>query len=383
MYKVIIFLLALVVPCALSQAHNRSDWLIENASVQGQSFEEIYSASVKAMGGEKALQRIYSIKAIANCVSPRSKYKTEIYSAREDRLLFKQSHTDGKVFAGFVNGAYVWATDAKTGQASPLSKTSASMMRGHEFQMIPVILPERYKNPVVEPDTDFAGARCHKIRMTDELDKTCYIFFDSRSNLMAGMIIENPVGEKGETVRIVFHEWKQIGKIKLPSKITATDKSGDFIFNFYDITVNRVDLNIFKVPQNIQAISELLQLHEQQRTAHFSRNAKLLVSKFADDFINVSAGKIIRPTREHSLNRFQAYFDRSTFIEWDDIAPPVIKVSKDASMAYVIVHKRVRLKAPDETGVPREVTTIFAWMETYEKQNGKWALTAIASTNEP
>jgi hypothetical protein len=383
MYKAMVFLLVLVMPCAIVQAHNNPYRLIERVFPQGKSFEEIYSASITAMGGENALKNIYSIKAIANCSGPRSKYKTEIHSARQDRLLFKQSYANGNIFAGFVHGTHVWTTDAKTGQASPLSKVNASMMRGHEFQMIPVIMSERYKNPVIESDTDFAEMRCHDVRMTDELGKTCHIFFDIKSKLMAGMIIENPIGEKGETVRIVFHQWKQIGKIKLPAKVTATDKNGDYIFNFYDITLNTVDRKIFKVPQNIQMASELLQLHEQQRTAHFNRDAKLLVSKFADDFINVSAGKITRPTREQSLDRFQAYFNRSSFVEWDDISSPVIKVSKDASMAYVIVHKRVRLKTTDENGRSEEQTTIFAWMETYEKQNGKWMLTAIASTNEP
>ena len=78
-----------------------------------------------------------------------------------------------------------------------------------------------------------------------------------------------------------------------------------------------------------------------------------------------------------SIAGFQAYFDRSEFLEWDDISPPLIRVSQDASMAYVIVHKRVRLKARNEQGVLDEATTIFAWMETYEKQDGKWALTRL------
>jgi hypothetical protein len=381
MYKLIAFGLAFAVSCAISQAQAGFHTIAEPASWQHKSFEEIYSASIKAMGGEKALKSIYSIKVIANCSSPRSKYKTEIHSAREDRLLFKQSHEDGKIFTGIVNGTHAWAIDAKTGEVSRLDKESAYTMRGHEFQLIPIVLQERYKNPVVEAEEEFAGARCHKVRMTDELGKPCHVFFDTQSKLMAGIIIEHP-DKTGKTVRMVFNEWKQVGKIKLPSKVTAID-DGDFTLNFYEIMLNGVDPKIFKVPQSVQAIGELLQLHEQQRTAHFNRDAKLLVSKFADDFISISAGKIARPNREQSLNRFQAYFDRSTFLEWDDISSPVIRVSQDASMAYIIVHKRVRLKAADDKGVHQEETTVFAWMETYEKQQGKWVLTAIASTNEP
>ncbi|MEW6732522.1 MAG: hypothetical protein AB1489_14430 [Acidobacteriota bacterium] len=129
--------------------------------------------------------------------------------------------------------------------------------------------------------------------------------------------------------------------------------------------------------------AEIMRLQELQRKAHFNKDAGLLVSMFSDDYINVKAGKIESPTREQSINRLQPYFDQSSFIEWDNISPPIIRVSEDASMAYAIVQKRVRLKAKDNNGVEREYQTIFAWMETYEKREGKWKLTAVASTNEP
>jgi hypothetical protein len=42
-----------------------------------------------------------------------------------------------------------------------------------------------------------------------------------------------------------------VGKVKLPSTVTATDKSGDFVLTFNEISLNRLDANIFKVPENI------------------------------------------------------------------------------------------------------------------------------------
>jgi hypothetical protein len=90
---------------------------------------------------------------------------------------------------------------------------------------------------------------------------------------------------------------------------------------FQAFKLNAVDEKIFAVPPRIAAVKELIQLQQQARAAHFG-------------------------------------------------------------MAYVIVHKRVRLKAKNEKGELEEETTIFAWTETYEKQNGKWTLTAVASTNE-
>ncbi len=89
------------------------------------------------------------------------------------------------------------------------------------------------------------------------------------------------------------------------------------------------------------------------------------------------------PTREASLNRFQNYLNNSTFIEWDDITPPVIKVSDDATLGFVLVHKKVRLLAKNESGKTEEETEIFAWIETYQKIKGEWKLTAVVSTNTP
>lgn len=82
--------------------------------------------------------------------------------------------------------------------------------------------------------------------------------------------------------------------------------------------------------------AELLRLHEEARTAHLEKNADLLV-----------------------------------------------RISPDGRMAYVIVQKSVRLTSPDSSGVARSEHTLFAWLEVYEKQAGKWTLMAVASTDRP
>lgn len=129
--------------------------------------------------------------------------------------------------------------------------------------------------------------------------------------------------------------------------------------------------------------AELLRLHEAQREAHLSKRAALLTAAFADTFRNVARGRVTAPSRTESTARLQAYFDRSTFQAWDDMAPPIIRIAGDGSMAYVIVQKRVILTAPDSTGAQVPEHTEFAWLETYEKANGRWFLTTVASTDRP
>ena len=77
----------------------------------------------------------------------------------------------------------------------------------------------------------------------------------------------------------------------------------------------------------------------------------------------------------------QAYFDASTFLEWDDITPPIVRVSNDGSMAYVLVHKRVRLL--DKNNGDKEETSVFAWNMTLRKIAGNWKVTSVTSTRGP
>lgn len=126
--------------------------------------------------------------------------------------------------------------------------------------------------------------------------------------------------------------------------------------------------------------AELLRLHEEQRVAHLTADADLLISAQTDDFLNVRRGRVDRPGREANRARFQSYLDSVEFLEWDDISPPVIRISADGTMAYVIVHKRVRVL---REGSDEEEHTVFAWMEAYEKQDGQWRLSAVASTDRP
>jgi len=344
---------------------------------------EVIENSLQAIGGKKEISKIRSLQAFADCVGPNGKYTTEIYSAKNSRLIFRQVLPSGNIYAGQTNGQTFWTKDEKSGDFSLADNRAAFVWRLHDFQFLAMEIAERFRNLTFAGEENFGEKTAVKLRGTDELGKTAEVFFDKETKLMLGFTIQNPFSTQSETIRTFFNEWKQIGGLKLPSKVTATDKQGDFVLNFREIVLNKTDEKIFAVPSKVTAISELSELLKQARVAHFTRNAKLLVSTFADDFTNIAGGKITKPTREASITRFQNYLNNSTFLEWDDITPPVVKVSDDASMAYVLVHKKVRLLAKNENGAETEETEIFAWIETYRKIKSEWKLTAVVSTNTP
>ena len=134
------------------------------------------------------------------------------------------------------------------------------------------------------------------------------------------------------------------------------------------------------IPPDLEAEKEaLMVLHNNQRKAHMEKNVELLLGDHYDDFVEVNRGFVRKPTREESTKRLQSYFDAVDFIKWDDVSPPVFSFSDDGTMATSIVDKIVILKLKEEDN--RLDTTYFAWLAVYKKDNGKWHLHRIGSTN--
>ena len=57
--------------------------------------------------------------------------------------------------------------------------------------------------------------------------------------------------------------------------------------------------------------------------------------------------------------------------------------ARDHATPSVIVEKRVHLTEPGPDGTARAERVRYAWLSVYEKQDGAWRMTAIASTDRP
>ena len=129
--------------------------------------------------------------------------------------------------------------------------------------------------------------------------------------------------------------------------------------------------------------AELLRLHKAAREAHFKTDADLLLENSPEEFISVSRGKISRSGRAEGRKMFAEYFRGAKYYEWDDVEEPIISVSKDGSMAWMITKIRVRRAQKDAAGAEREQKFVYAGIMTYEKRDGRWVRVANVSTFEP
>jgi len=130
-------------------------------------------------------------------------------------------------------------------------------------------------------------------------------------------------------------------------------------------------------------VEQLLRIHESDRRAHFETSAKQIMEHAADEFISVSNGRVQRTTPAENLQFFEEYFKGAKYYEWDDLEPPIVRVSNDASMAWMIVRTRVHRVQTASGGTATERRFVYAGIMAYEKKDGRWVRVANVSTFEP
>jgi ketosteroid isomerase-like protein len=141
---------------------------------------------------------------------------------------------------------------------------------------------------------------------------------------------------------------------------------------FLMTTLNKIDLEKERYA--------LIRRHIQDRKAHFEKDIATLLSGIADEQINLRDGRVITSSRADAKNRFTNYFGQvAEFLHWDDLQQPIIRISQDGTMAWMINRIRLHYRSVDN----EEADMICAWLMVYEKQNDDWVAVANASTFSP
>jgi hypothetical protein len=131
------------------------------------------------------------------------------------------------------------------------------------------------------------------------------------------------------------------------------------------------------------AKAELIALHRADRRAHFEHDLDALLATVPPEFIFVRDGKVLGQSREDLRARFTHYFQGAEFTACDDLEPPIVHVSRDGEMGWMVVRVKIALDRTDASGKKTNDTTIMAWRSVYEKRDGKWQHVANATTVEP
>lgn len=129
--------------------------------------------------------------------------------------------------------------------------------------------------------------------------------------------------------------------------------------------------------------SRLLELHAQVMQAHLQSNVELLLQTEGDVYVVANRGQVTTPDPEARRGRFEPYLKNTRFIEYADMIPPIVRVSDDGTLGWVIVQVRARGEQTGAEGAIEPIAFESAWIELYEKRAGEWKRTGNVSNFKP
>ena len=122
----------------------------------------------------------------------------------------------------------------------------------------------------------------------------------------------------------------------------------------------------------------LLKIHAQDREGHLKSDAALITSFLAPTVTEISGGHISQQNRDEAKTKFDTYLKTVKYTAWDDASAPVIKISSDGKMAWMLVELKVEVAPADN---PADKRNFFnSAIQTFEKGPDGWQMTAIAAT---
>jgi len=128
-----------------------------------------------------------------------------------------------------------------------------------------------------------------------------------------------------------------------------------------------------------QEKARLLQLHKNALQAHFEKDAGAFLAAYASQWYDVRAAGIRLRTKEEALPAIDQYFRRTHVADISEITAPIIHLSTDTSMAWVIGEIRVHASQEMDDEGERDFSIRCAWVSIYEKQEGEWSQVVDAS----
>lgn len=133
----------------------------------------------------------------------------------------------------------------------------------------------------------------------------------------------------------------------------------------------------------LEAEAEKLRaLHERVLEAHRTGNVDDWMAIGADPYVSANGGRITFPTASERRAARTPYLQSTTFTAYRDIQPPVVRVSADGTLGWVIAEVEVRGTRVSE-GVETPIDAIWAWIELYEKRDGEWRIIGNVSNRRP
>jgi hypothetical protein len=136
-------------------------------------------------------------------------------------------------------------------------------------------------------------------------------------------------------------------------------------------------------PDLNKEVEALTALHLEEQNAHMEEETAKLVHMFDDTLTEVIHGVAYDYTRDQMTERLSTYFGNIEFVQREDAKSPVYNVSKNGTMAQVVIQKHLEIIVMKDS-LPSRETMDITYAESWIKKAGEWKLRTVTSTvDEP
>ena len=320
------------------------------------------------------MEPIHSITAKASVtVDDGSSYNTTAFYQDPQRVIFQLTYPDRQNTVG-IEGKYYWQHNGeREEEGSPFIQEFAL---GHQF-FAQLLYFDQIHPDVSSASRDTLGdVICQSVTGSGRVSPWKIYINNVGKPLAAELLLEG-----ASNIMMILEDWKEQSEILLPHKITIDDGQRVFTYLFTDIDFNYGAISDFYLPMDkMTDEQQLLRLHRIGMDDHFFERIEGLQSVRDTSFLLANRGEVSEISQEEFDFAMGSIMNSRDHDKYDDMIRPIVKVSDDGSLGWVIVQVEVHGVM---TEVPGENDPSFnfqsAWIELYEKKDGVWKMTGNVS----
>jgi hypothetical protein len=117
---------------------------------------------------------------------------------------------------------------------------------------------------------------------------------------------------------------------------------------------------------------QLLQLHKRVLQNHLDGNIDDWLRSESEEYVLANRGEVSFPGKRERAAAIGPYLKRSEFRIYRDLIEPIVRVSRDGTLGWVIVQVEAEGVSRNEDGRQDPIRFTSAWIELYEKKSGRW-----------
>ena len=130
-------------------------------------------------------------------------------------------------------------------------------------------------------------------------------------------------------------------------------------------------------------VAALLAIHQTILAAHLEGKVEPWMATEADRIVSANNGVISYPEKAARAAGRAGYLARTRFTVYRDLREPIVTVSADGTLGWLIAEVEVKGMQHDDAGVEAPIEATWAWIELYEKQAGAWKGVGNVSNRRP